>query len=101
MEKDVPESGDQDFERFIRENTTNGCIPFPLILLREKIKAIQPIYSETLKAYLQLPNDDPMKEKLLGYVDKYATSACETFDQFNFLMIEDEEDEGEGDIIDD
>lgn len=93
------EPGDQDFERFIRENSPNPeqechiCIPFPLVVLREKIKAIQNIYSATLNIYKALPMDDPLKGKLLVHADAMATAACETFDQFNFILIDDDDDD--------
>ena len=100
--KENNEPGDSDFERFVRENS-HTCVPYPLIVLMEKIKAIQTMYTETLNSYIKLIGPDPeitgLKKKLLEYLEKYVAAACETFDQFSFLLIADEEDEDEGSLL--
>ena len=102
IDKESHEPGDADFERFIRENS-HTCIPFPLIVLMEKIKAIQAMYAITLDACVKLDAENAIfKNKLIANLEKCATAAHETFDQFNFLLIDDEDDDdGEEKLSDD
>jgi hypothetical protein len=93
------EPGDRDFEKFLRENS-GPVLPFPLIVLREKVKAILTMYSDTLEGYIKLTSmeiidtdkkSDLLKDRLTEYLDTCAKVANETFEQFNFLLIEDDE----------
>jgi hypothetical protein len=92
-DKENHEPGDQDFENFIRENSV-ACMSFPLFVVKEKMRAIQNMYSRTLDTYVNLGEAEPLKRKLLNYLEKLVTTSCETFDQFDFLLIDDDENEG-------
>jgi hypothetical protein len=99
-DKENHEPGDEDFERFMRESS-HTCIPFPLIVLREKMMGILTMYSNTLDGYIKIADAQTqgsltLKNKLMEYLDKCAVAACETFEEFNFLLIDEDDDDDEG-----
>jgi hypothetical protein len=100
-DKENHEPGDADFERFMRENS-HTCSSFPLIVLQEKMKAVLTMYSDTLEGYVKLAsmevvniNKDNIyiKNKLLKNLDKCARAAQETFEQFNYLIFQDQDED--------
>jgi hypothetical protein len=100
-DKENQEPGDADFERFMREEShqQHHMCSFPLVVLQEKMKAILTMYSETLEGYIKLSSMEIVKvdkdntlfkNKLAKNLDKCARVAQESFEQFNYLIFQDD-----------
>jgi hypothetical protein len=89
--------GDEDFKDFMdKEYNKHDPIIIIIEAIRCKMLAISDIYSKSLDAYMSLKDDDPLRENLKEHILKMMEHTQETMNQFNYALIEDEDDTEEG-----
>lgn len=74
-----------------REYTRTDPIIVIIEAIRCKINALSDIYSKTLDAYAALKPEDPLKEKLKEHILKIMDHTLQTMDQFNYALINDDD----------
>jgi hypothetical protein len=101
MAENLPENGDDEFEKFINENA-DTCSNISLIVLtiREKTKFLINSYNTSLGAYLKLNDSDPLRAELKQHITKLMDYSFRCLDQFDFAVMDDDTEEGDDDVSD-
>jgi hypothetical protein len=95
------EKGDEAFEKFINENTCpNNNIALLVLVLREKVRHLSTVYNTSLGAYLKLGDSDPIRAEMGKFISKLMEQSVQSLNQFDFILMEDEEGEEEPGPID-
>jgi hypothetical protein len=104
MADNDPENGDDDFEKFVSENTDACPNSIALIIsaLREKTKFMTTLYNTSLGAYLKLSESDPLRAELARSISKLLDYSFHCLDQYDFAVMDDDDDDetDSGDGID-
>lgn len=102
----MSEIGDEkDFEDYLEDKDSNNLNDnsFSIIVdtIKSKMECISKTYSTTLENYVKLKelskleNSDPMLNKLSEFIEKLIFLSLQTFNQFDYIMINDEDDDSE------
>jgi hypothetical protein len=92
---DDEKTGDEDFKKYLENNNNNLELPAFLIAVNHKktTKAIN-LFRETSLRYSELPMEDPMRAKMLVFMDKVMESCLAGLRFYDFVIFK-ESDDGE------
>jgi len=92
--------GDEKFKEFMENGNSLERDPLILIIkaIQYKITAISKIYADSLKVYVDMSNEDPLKKELRKHILSLMEHTQLSIDQFNYALIDEEDDEEEEDI---
>ena len=101
MSDQIPENGDEIFQKFLDNNSSPNNFSLIVLALREKARHLSVMYNMSLGAYLKLPDNDPIRLELRKFISKLWEQSDQSLTQFDFLLMDNiEDDVGEGNVID-
>lgn len=91
MENDKMGFGDEKFKEYmgkIEKFEEGDSLDSVLNTLKYKITIISDLYSKSVETYIAVEKDDPIKKDLSKYINQLIEHSIQTFDQFNYILID-------------
>lgn len=92
------EFNDEEFREFMKDSNYQDI----LIIIKtifDKMSFIRELYDNTLKRYIELKEEDPLKDILKQYIIDLIAESKQSFKQFDYAIIDmDSEEDEEEDI---
>lgn len=101
--------GDEEFDEFLNkgdkeegdgsEDEDNQDCPkliFIVSVIREKIRFINDLMKVSTETYMQLPDDDSLKNDFKKFITDLMANSNRAMDQLDFTLIEDDEGDTNG-----
>ncbi len=94
----MSEFGDEEFKEFLDNQDNNSEAGFVLNTIKSKMYSVMKLYSETLKSYKEIGENDPLRDDLAEFIRLLMKESKQSFTQYDYaLLIEDDDDEGNKD----
>ena len=90
----IPESGDEAFEKFLKDNIDKNMEKSILTIiysLKEKTSYMNNFYKISLESYMKMTPDDPLKKDLGKTILKLIKQSLMAVNQFDYVLLEDDE----------
>jgi len=85
-------SGDDEFKEFLKQNAQGMDLPsFIIHATGKKLEKVIELYQLSLKQYEKLAAEDPLKKKMLDYLQMLMTSSTRSLDVYDYIVVKESE----------